>query len=144
MRRLLLSDLWPTAAKLSKSASRVRAAIAYVSSAENLHLRSGDTLIADASENAIKTAQTSATVLRQFFRRGVAVYHWLSASRERVRESRFQIVPDCYLSSRYALASSSRIATIKSCIVGPLATIRCGIQLPSGPYSPSGIMPTSG
>ncbi len=75
MRRLLLSDLWPTAAKLSKSASRVRAAIAYVSSAENLHLRSGDTLIADASENAIKTAQTSATVLRQFFRRGVAVYH---------------------------------------------------------------------
>lgn len=61
--------------KLSKCASTVQAAIAYVSSAENLHLHAGDTLITDASENAIKAGQTSARVLREFFRRGVVVYH---------------------------------------------------------------------
>lgn len=38
-------------------------------------MRSGDTLIADASENAIKTGQTSAAVLQEMFGRGVAVYH---------------------------------------------------------------------
>jgi hypothetical protein len=75
MRQLLLSDLWPTVAKLSKKASRVQAAIAYVSSAENLHLRSGDTLIADASENAIKTAQTSARVLQNYQKAGVAIFN---------------------------------------------------------------------
>jgi hypothetical protein len=39
--RLLLDDLWPTIAKLSKQPSHVQAATAYVSSAENLHLRAG-------------------------------------------------------------------------------------------------------
>jgi hypothetical protein len=75
MRQLLLHDLWPTIARLSLVGTRVQAAIAYVSSADNLHLRSGDLLIADASENAIKTAQTSARVLQHFLERGVALYH---------------------------------------------------------------------
>lgn len=52
MRQLLLSDLWPTVSKLSKSAATVHAAIVYVSSAENLHLRDEDTLIVDASDAA--------------------------------------------------------------------------------------------
>src|SRR3954447_26109903 len=75
MRQLLLNDLWPTVARLSLTATRVQAAIAYVSSDDNLHLRSGDLLIADASKNAIKTAQTSARVLQQFLQRGVTLYH---------------------------------------------------------------------
>lgn len=75
MRQLLLSDLWPTVSKLSKSAATVQAAIAYVSSPEHLHLHAGDTLITDASESAIKAGQTSARVLQEFFRRGVVVYH---------------------------------------------------------------------
>lgn len=75
MPQLLLSDLWPTVRKLSKGASHVQAAIAYVSSAENLHLHAGDMLITDASDNAIKTGQTSAPVLQEYFSRGVAVYH---------------------------------------------------------------------
>lgn len=75
MGRLLLSDLWPTVSKISKSASSVQAAIAYVSSAQYLHLRAGDTLIVDASDTAVKSGQTSASVLQRYFRCGVAVYH---------------------------------------------------------------------
>src|SRR5436190_2551716 len=73
MRRLLLGDLWPTVTNLSKQAARVQAAIAYVSSAENLHLHAGDMLIVDASSNAIKTAQTSVKALQNYQEAGVDV-----------------------------------------------------------------------
>ena len=71
MQQLLSNNLWAVVSKMSKAAKRIQAALAYVSTTENLHLHKGDTLIVDASANAVKSGQTSANVLKQLHRRGV-------------------------------------------------------------------------
>ena len=73
MNRLLSQNLWPTVAKLAKNTVK-RAAIAYVSSDEHLQFGEGDLLVCDASNNAIKTGQTSAAVLKRAFDRGSRLY----------------------------------------------------------------------
>jgi hypothetical protein len=60
MTEFLCSDLWPRIKELSQKSKRRDAAIAYLTLDTHLCLRRGDRLIVDASENAIKTGQTSA------------------------------------------------------------------------------------
>jgi len=60
---LLLSNLWPEVRVLARKAKRIDAAIAYFTSDEYLTLKSGSTLIVDASPNAIQSGQTSAKLL---------------------------------------------------------------------------------
>lgn len=63
MHRLLGTNLWPEVKKLTKRSQRVDAAIAYFTSDKYLRLKSGSTLIVDATENAIKSGATSARLL---------------------------------------------------------------------------------
>lgn len=63
MEKLLLEKLWPEVRALARKAKRTEAAIAYFSSDEFLPLRSGSTLIVDASPNTIRTRGTSAKLL---------------------------------------------------------------------------------
>jgi hypothetical protein len=71
MQQLLSNNLWAVVSKMSKAAKRIQAALAYVSTIENLHLQKGDTLIVDESANAIKSGQTSANVLKHLHGCGV-------------------------------------------------------------------------
>jgi hypothetical protein len=50
------------------------AAIAYVTEGNMLNFHKGDTLICDASDQAIRTGETSAAVLRKLFKAGVSIY----------------------------------------------------------------------
>ena len=62
---------------MAAKAATKRAVIAYVTRDLPLKLRSGDILIADASPRAIKCGETSASVLRQLFDRGVCIYSYM-------------------------------------------------------------------
>jgi hypothetical protein len=73
MNRLLSYNLWPTISKLAKNSVK-RAAIAYVSNDVHLQFGDGDLLVCDASQAAIKAAQTDAQVLKRAFDRGATLY----------------------------------------------------------------------
>ena len=74
MERLLLGTLWTEIGRLSQSARRVEAAIAYVTSDSHLKMGKGDLLVVNASEGAIRSGETSARVLWKFHRRGVSLF----------------------------------------------------------------------
>lgn len=69
MNDLLSSGLWSRLRKLARSAHRKSAAVAYVTDDRNLVFGKGDTLITDASDESIKSGQTSAAVLRAAWKR---------------------------------------------------------------------------
>jgi hypothetical protein len=72
MQKLLSDALWPQVANLARN-HRCFAAIAYVTT-EHLRFSVGDVLITDASNAAIASGETSASVLRNIFDRGANVF----------------------------------------------------------------------
>lgn len=74
MNELLSETLWPRIRELAKNSYRKYAAVAYVTDDRFVKFGKGDILVTDASDQAIKTGQTSANVLRSALKRGAAVY----------------------------------------------------------------------
>jgi hypothetical protein len=74
MQRVLSSDLWKTVRAKARKARRRQAAIAYVTQ-DLIGFRKGDTLMVDASTNAIASGETDAKLLRKLYKRGVRLYH---------------------------------------------------------------------
>ncbi|HSU56673.1 MAG TPA: phospholipase D-like domain-containing protein [Candidatus Dormibacteraeota bacterium] len=76
MQQLLLHDLWPKVRSFTRTARRVQAAIAYLSTDKYLRLKSGDVLVVDASHHAVSCGETSASTLQKLRRRGVVIFHY--------------------------------------------------------------------
>lgn len=74
MQKVLSPDVWRTIGPRARKASRRKAAIAYVTS-DLIRFRSGDSLVVDASEGAIRSGQTDAKLLRRLLKSGVALYN---------------------------------------------------------------------
>jgi len=74
MNRLLTSDLWPVAAKLSRKAETRLAAIAYVT-AETVKFGEGNVLVVDATRGAITSGETTAQVLLDAHDAGAQIYN---------------------------------------------------------------------
>ena len=75
MTRFLYADeVWEEITKAVLESSRTRAAVAYVTRIEALPLKSGDVLVADPSDLAIASGQTSANAIETLVDRGVPVY----------------------------------------------------------------------
>ena len=74
MDRLLTKNTWTQVAKTIGNEKQKLAAIAYVSSDSNLRFKKGDILVCDASEQAIKSGETSAKTLKVFFEAGATLY----------------------------------------------------------------------
>ena len=75
MTRFLFGDLlWKEIAKRAKKAHRTKAAIAYVTRASPLAFKNGDILVVDASDGAIASGQTSASVLSSLLRKGLLLH----------------------------------------------------------------------
>lgn len=74
MNRLLTSDLWTVAAKLSRKAETRLAAIAYVT-AETVTFGEGDVLVVDATRGAITSGETKAEVLLEAHEAGALIYN---------------------------------------------------------------------
>jgi hypothetical protein len=74
MERVLSHGLWREVSKIARSATKVHAAIAYVTQASLLPLKRGDVLITDASESAIRSGQTSVAALRALANKGVEIW----------------------------------------------------------------------
>lgn len=75
MKTLLSDDLWDALSKTAEGHKRIHAAISYVT-ANYLDFREGDVLACDASDDAIKSGMTSASVLRRFFNQGAALFSY--------------------------------------------------------------------
>ena len=70
-----LSDSLWACISVDADASVVRtAAVAYVTSASQVPFREGDTLVVDASDQAVTTGKTCAELLQHLFSRGVHLY----------------------------------------------------------------------
>jgi hypothetical protein len=74
MNEILSSTLWPRLKELAKTAHKKFAAVAYVTDDEVVKFGKGDVLVTDASDEAIKTGQTSAAVLTAAWRRKATIY----------------------------------------------------------------------
>lgn len=78
MNRLLTSNLWTEIHKLTEAGARegdrTQACIAYLTAPDLLHWRSGDLLIVNASDAAIRCGETSAKALRRLAKKGVKLY----------------------------------------------------------------------
>lgn len=75
MKKLLSDDLWTSLSEKSKAHKRIHAAISYVT-ANHLDFHQGDVLVCDASDEAIKSGMTSASVLRTFFNQGAEIFSY--------------------------------------------------------------------
>jgi adenine deaminase len=74
MNEVLSSRLWTRLRQLAKAAHRKYAAVAYVTDDRFVSFGEGEVLITDASDEAIKSGQTSASVLKAAHRRGAQVF----------------------------------------------------------------------
>lgn len=74
MNELISTELWPRLKALAKHAKRKHAAIAYVTDDTKIRFGKNDVLVTDASDEAIKSGQTSAEVLRAAFERKAEIY----------------------------------------------------------------------
>ncbi len=72
--RLVSDAIWSDITKLAKAAAVRRAAIAYVTDLTSIRFRAGDTLVVDASNNAIASGSTDASTLSKVMSAGTDVY----------------------------------------------------------------------
>jgi hypothetical protein len=74
MQKVLTTNLWAEIQRLASKSKTKKGAIAYVATDKYLKFDKGDTLIVDASDNAIACGQTSALVLRRAYKRGAKIF----------------------------------------------------------------------
>lgn len=75
MDQVLTDNIWKQIAAKIRNEKRRLAAIAYVSNPNHLRLKKDDVLVCDASDQVIRTGETSATALRKFHKAGVRLYN---------------------------------------------------------------------
>jgi hypothetical protein len=75
VQQVLTNAIWRAVAKTAQTASKRKAAIAYVTK-DDIGLRAGDVLITDASRRAIRAGQTDAKLLLKLHEAGVVVHSW--------------------------------------------------------------------
>lgn len=74
MLRLHSDQLWSAIARLARKAKKKLAAVAYISDDEVIKFGEGDLLVADASDEAIKSGRTNAKVIKDAFYRNAKIY----------------------------------------------------------------------
>jgi phosphatidylserine/phosphatidylglycerophosphate/cardiolipin synthase-like enzyme len=102
MQKILTDNIWQQISHLTQKAKRKIAALAYVSSPSYLSFRKGDLLICDASDQAIRSGETSATVLEQFFKAGAEIYSCPCLHAKALIFDRTALIGSCNLSQSSA------------------------------------------
>jgi phosphatidylserine/phosphatidylglycerophosphate/cardiolipin synthase-like enzyme len=103
MNRLLTDNVWQQFRQANRGYKGHKvAALAYVSTASLLGFRQGDLLICDASDRAIKSGETSASVLSQFHRAGAEIYSCPDLHAKVVVFGRSVLIGSCNLSQSSA------------------------------------------
>ena len=74
MNQVISIGLWKRIAKLASKSNRRMAAIAYATNERAIRFGEGDTLIVDASEQAVACGQTSALLLKHAYQNGAKIY----------------------------------------------------------------------
>lgn len=116
--QILTGNVWKQiSARAEKAATRV-GAIAYISTANHLSFREGDVLICDASDSAIRTGETSATVLDELSRAGVRLY-----SRPNLH-AKLLVFGDCVLVGSCNLSEPSASALYEAALLTARTSIR--------------------
>ncbi len=106
MQYILTDNVWQTIKSLIKKSDRKTAAIAYVSSSDYLTFGKGDLLICDASDQAIKSGETSAAVLEHFYEGGAEIYSCQNLHAKVLVFGQSVLIGSCNLSESSAKALS--------------------------------------
>lgn len=118
MNRLLTSDLWPVAAKLSRKAETRLAAIAYVT-AETVKFGEGDVLVVDATRKAITSGETTAKVLLDAHDAGAQIYNCPHLHAKLLVMDAVAIIGSGNLSGNSSNLHECAVLTDQSSVVGP-------------------------
>ncbi len=113
--KLVTGNVWEKVNSEIRKSSKIDAAIAYVT-ATNLGLKKGDTLICDASVNAIKNGETSAKALEYYYKKGVSIFSKKNLHAKVFRTSNLAVIGSANLSKSSAkvLVEGSVISRDKS------------------------------
>src|ERR1044072_5576617 len=74
MEKIITNKVWTQVTRLLDKRENKIAAIAYVSKGTPLSFGDGDVLVCDASDQAIKTGETDAAILKRFLIDGAELY----------------------------------------------------------------------
>jgi hypothetical protein len=114
MNRLLTDNVWQQFRQANRgNRGHKLAALAYVSTVGLLAFRKGDLLICDASDQAIRSGETSANVLARFHRAGTEIYSCPDLHAKVVVLGRNVLIGSCNL-SRSAAEDLRELAIIVS------------------------------
>lgn len=102
MDKILTGDIWKQVRPYAKVTKRRLVAVAYVSSNGHFGFRRDDVLICDASDRAIKTAETSARLLQSFYRKGVELRSRPDLHAKVAVFGRYALIGSCNLSAASA------------------------------------------
>lgn len=125
MNRIISAKVWDEISTIAKKSTTKLAAIAYVTDDTKICFGKGDTLIVDASDSAIETAQTSVRVLQDALKRGAALYSCANLHSKLLVLDRTVVVGSANMSKRSA--HSLIEAALISDYPGTLATARAFI-----------------
>lgn len=98
MQKILTDNIWQQIAPLTKKSSKKIAALAYVSSADFVFFQEGDILVCDASDQAIHSGETSASVLSKFYNAGAQIYSYPNLHAKVMIFGRNVLIGSCNLS----------------------------------------------
>jgi uncharacterized protein YdhG (YjbR/CyaY superfamily) len=119
MNQVITDNIWRRVKQLARKSGHTTAAIAYVSTRKYVSFGDGDVLVCDASDQAIRSGETSATVLAHFFKAGANIYSCRGLHAKTLVMGRIVLIGSCNLSESSAkvlreLAVVSSDASLRS------------------------------
>jgi hypothetical protein len=101
--QILTDNIWRRVKQVARTSGRKTAAIAYVSTYKYVSFGDGDVLVCDASDQAIRSGETSAAVLARFFKAGADIYSCPGLHAKTLVLGRAVVIGSCNLSESSAV-----------------------------------------
>jgi hypothetical protein len=111
MIEVLSYGLWNRVRKIANRARRRSCAIAYVSSADIISFKRGDSLVVDASDESIKGARTNAKLLEKLYKNGIELWSCTNL------HAKILLLDDTSIVSSANLSSHSRNQLFETAII---------------------------
>jgi hypothetical protein len=121
MDRIITANVWTRVTKIIKSDYKT-AAIAYVSKGTPLIFKEGDTLVCDASDQAVKSGETDAKTIKRFFKDGARLFSCSNL------HAKLLICNDLAIIGSANLSHSAENHLIEAVLVSTRSTIRSQVN----------------
>lgn len=128
MDKVLTDNIWQQVAPIVRKEKRKVAALAYVTSDTYIKFGKGDTLICDASDHKIKNGETSAKILKKFFKSGAQLFSCANLHAKVLVFGRNVLIGSNNLSASSAILRELALLSSRSAIRSQAAAFIYGIK----------------